>query len=405
MAATPPVRRGLAWIVGLLVVAIPLAVAFAVALRPALPDMVRADLAQGLFTARQLWIDAFRTPAAPYPPSPVIGGIEFDWSTRQRRAPGSGDWSVTWADDDRQYAVWNDGGGFGGSDVVGRPPLGIARIEGAKDDYRGSNVWGGANAENPVEFAGRAYSLLSMDGELFTWSCAAGDQPSATDVVELYRSRNHGATWRNTGVKFARASFHEDDGFLCPIFLQFGRDYDGARDDHVYVYAPEVRNSGNLDVQIPGAVTLMRVPRAKLVVRSAFEFFAGLDQDGAPVWTFDLDARRPVLQDVDNGVSQQLAAVYNPGLDRYILTVEHTRHGEGNLAIFDAPEPWGPWTTAHITHAFGRTGMTDSTSMWVFPSKWLSDDGRNFVMLYSGEGANESWNTVEGRFVPAAPDD
>jgi len=46
---------------------------------------------------------------APYPPSPVIKGVTFDFSSRDRRAPGSDNWAITWADDDHTYAAWGDG--------------------------------------------------------------------------------------------------------------------------------------------------------------------------------------------------------------------------------------------------------------------------------------------------------
>lgn len=71
------------------------------------------------------------TPAArseaPYPSSPVIEKVAFDVATHERRAPGSDNWAITWADDDHQYAVWGDGGGFGGTNSDGRVSLGIAR--------------------------------------------------------------------------------------------------------------------------------------------------------------------------------------------------------------------------------------------------------------------------------------
>ena len=37
---------------------------------------------------------------SPYPPSPVIKGIEFNWSTHLRLATGSDNWPATWADDE-----------------------------------------------------------------------------------------------------------------------------------------------------------------------------------------------------------------------------------------------------------------------------------------------------------------
>lgn len=402
-AENPSVRRWLTLIGLVVVVTLLVALALLVFLvRPTSLGAVKAGVKDGLFEAQQLWTGLTSWPSSPYPDSPVIAGFELDWSTHKRAADGSGDWGTTWADDDHQYTAWGNGGGFGGSNSEGRVMLGFARIEGDKDDYRAVNVWGGADAENPAEFGGKAYSLLSVDGQLYTWRCGDADGVSSLDFQELYRSRNYSATWRSTGVKFTQSSFEGDDpGFYCPVFLQFGRDYEGARDEYIYVYAPEIQNPDVLYMQTPGAVALMRVPKDKVGVRSAYEFFAGTEADGTPGWSFDAMDRQPVLEDPENGVTQHIAAVYNPGLDRYILTVEHTAHSEGNIAIFDAPEPWGPWTTVHFSDSFGRFETVDNSFMWVFPSKWLGADGEEFVMIYTGKDRNDSWNTVEGRFVLA----
>lgn len=64
----------------------------------------------------------------------------------------------------------------------------------------------------------------------------------------------------------------------------------------------------------------------------------------------------------------------------------------------------GPWTTvAYFDHAesdqFGAGEIQDSTFFWNFSNKWLSDDGTDFVLVFTGVGENDSWNTVEGRFA------
>ena len=374
--------------------------------RPTSLGAARSAVGEGLEEAKQLWLGLTFWPSAPYPASSVVEGFELDWTTHRRGADGSGDWGITWADDDHQYTAWGNGGGFGGTNSEGRVMLGFARIEGDVDDYRTVNVWGGANAENPAEFGGKAYSLLSVDGTLYTWRCGDADGETSLDFQELYRSTNHSATWRSTGVKFTQSSFEGgDSGFYCPVFLQFGQDYDGARDDYVYVYAPEIQQTESLYPQVPGEVTLMRVPKTMVSVRSAYEFFAGLGDDGKPAWTFDAAGRQPVFEDAENGITQHITAVYNPGLDRYILATEHNEHAEGNIGIYDGPTPWGPWTTVHFSDSFGRFKTLDNGFMWVFPSKWLSEDGEEFVMIYTGKGRNDSWNTVKGRFLLADSND
>lgn len=51
---------------------------------------------------------------------------------------------------------------------------------------------------------------------------------------------------------------------------------------------------------------------------------------------------------------------------------------EGGLAIYDAPEPWGPWTTVFYTSRWD-VGPGESSSL---PAKWMSDDGRTVHLVF-----------------------
>ena len=128
---------------------------------------------------------------APYPPSPVIAGITFDWSTHDRRAPGSDNWPITWADDGHQYTSWGDGGGFGGDTSDGRVSLGVARIAGDASSFTGRNVWGGKNAENTATFGGKSYGVISVDGVLYMWVRNAENGSKS----QLAWSDDHALTW------------------------------------------------------------------------------------------------------------------------------------------------------------------------------------------------------------------
>ena len=105
----------------------------------------------------------------PYQRSTYITGVQFNWGTHRQFARGSDNWPITWADDDNQYASWGDGGGFGGSNSDGRVSLGFARITGGEADYQGKNVWGGKGAENPAQFSGKSYGIVSIGGVLYMW--------------------------------------------------------------------------------------------------------------------------------------------------------------------------------------------------------------------------------------------
>ncbi len=106
--------------------------------------------------------------SSPYHPSPVISDVIWDFSSREQRAPGSDNWAVTWTADDHQYTSWGDGGGFGGTNSVGRVSLGFARVEGTATSYTGVNVWGGKNPETPATFGGKSYGLLAIGNDLYS---------------------------------------------------------------------------------------------------------------------------------------------------------------------------------------------------------------------------------------------
>src|SRR5215470_18092362 len=106
---------------------------------------------------------------APYAPSKLIQGITWEWETYTNAAPGSDLWPVTWGPDDNLYVAWGDGGGFGGTDSDGRVAMGIGRIEGGPENWRGFNVNGGKNPEHPASFQlkGKTSGLLFVNGTLY----------------------------------------------------------------------------------------------------------------------------------------------------------------------------------------------------------------------------------------------
>jgi hypothetical protein len=179
--------------------------------------------------------------------------------------------------------------------------------------------------------------------------------------------------------------------------LQFGQDYAGARDNYVYSYSIRLKDDSDLIIQTPGQIDLMRVPKDQIMERSQYEFFAGLDAQGNSVWTDNIAARTPVFQDA-NGVGWNVSVSYNAGLNRYLLATEHSKSWAGNLGIFDAAEPWGPWTTVGYYSNWGGYGRT---FFWNFSNKWLSSDGTEFTLIFTGGDKNDSWNTIRGRFEPA----
>jgi hypothetical protein len=99
------------------------------------------------------------------------------------------------------------------------------------------------------------------------------------------------------------------------------------------------------------------------------------------------------LMMVRTGRCYRTSVVYNAALRRYLLVQPlanaASRDGagkldvrfSGGLAIYDAPEPWGPWTTVYFTEQWD-VGPGDTAS---FPTKWMSADGKTLHLIFSGD--------------------
>jgi cephalosporin-C deacetylase len=330
----------------------------------------------------------------PYPPSKAITGVVFDDSTIRIFAEGSDMWPITWADDDNLYTDFGDGGGFGGTDSLGRVSFGVARVEGNRKDYRGINIAGGENAPYPSPWNGKGVGILALGNTLYLWHSGDASEITEFKFQDLWRSDDLGAHWHPVGVRFSKKGGDfagEDEGFHNPVFCEFGRGNAGARDDYVYCYAPDIIDPSSWYVQVPGRISLFRVLRSKIESKADYEFFAGPGPDSEPLWTKVPSQRKPVWEDSVNG-THRMAVSYNPVLKRYLLTTV-TINRRGWMSIYDAPEPWGPWTHVHTEFKPERWGTL--TILFSFVNKWLSPDGRDFVMVYA---KNDHWASIEGHF-------
>jgi hypothetical protein len=329
-----------------------------------------------------------------------ISGVTFDWASHRREAHGSDNWPVTWSDDDHQYALFGDGGGFSGDNEDGRASFGVARIEGTHDSYRGVNRFGGKARECPSHIVGKGHGApISIGGVLYAWITPRSDTHGYQSFV-LHKSTDKGCRWRRLGVRFVRAN----DGFSYGTFVQAGKDNAHAPDPYVYSIATEVTNTDAVHVvQRPGRIVLIRAPINAMEDRTAYEVYAGIDAAGQPTWSADLADKVPIYED-PAGVGPFPQMSYVPGLHRYVYT---NQHGDGVsidaakslLTMAEAPHPWGPWDVFHRSLFFPQVERT--VFQWNFAPKWFRDGGRNFTLVFSGNDANDSWNTVDGSFAVA----
>ena len=108
-----------------------------------------------------------------------------------------------------------------------------------------------------------------------------------------------------------------------------------------------------------------------------------------------------------NGVTPG-SVVYHHGLKRFLLTCFHV--GPGQLGVFDAPNPWGPWTTIAYYEAWGQMTADGEGLTCGFPQKWMSADGLTLWSIFSvyGDGAkrginaHDKFNLVKATLRPFA---
>jgi CubicO group peptidase (beta-lactamase class C family) len=294
----------------------------------------------------------------PYPQSPVIGGVSFaPESTIIRKAVESDNWPITWGDDDAQYTSYGDGWGFEPYTDY-KLSLGLAKVIGPAAGFQGVNIRSqtGERIGDGAKGA-KSSGMVMVDGVLYMLV-------RNTANSQLAWSEDHGRTWQ--------WGFHFTTSFASPVFLNFGRNYAGARDALVYLYSQD----GASAYQSDDALVMARVPKNRIRDRQAYEFLERVDRSGQALWTKDINARGPVFRFPSH--CQRTDVVYNPLLKRYLLVLGYNH--KGGWGIFDAPEPWGPWTTVFHTDYWGLGG----THGYRLPAKWIGPDPKNVTLVFSG---------------------
>jgi CubicO group peptidase (beta-lactamase class C family) len=301
----------------------------------------------------------------PYPFSPVIQGI--DWAptnTIQRAAKGSDNWPLAWAGDDHLYTAYGDGHGFEPR-VKEKLSLGLARVEDGPKDFNGFNLHSPtAESKGDGKYGRKASGMLSINGTLYLLVRNVSN-------AQLAWSMDHGGTWTWADWKFT-------ESFGCPGFVSYGKDYAGARDGFVYLYSQDSDSA----YERADRFVMARVPKEKLRERSAYEFFVRLDSTGQPVWSRNVNERGAVFTHA--GSCYRSSMSYHAGLKRYLWCqtgAGNDTRFSGGFAIYDAPEPWGPWTVAYHSDTWD-VGPGESMHL---PPKWFSADGSTIHLVFSGD--------------------
>jgi hypothetical protein len=230
-------------------------------------------------------ISAVTAGRAPYPPSKVIRKIAWaPVDTITRKAAGSDNWPVTWADDDAIYTTWGDGWGFEPR-VQKKLSMGFARITGTAGNFTGTNIRSAAEQLGAGRSGRKGWGILSVDGVLYL---LMGHADQKGGQAQLAWSYDHARTWTFADWKFPH--------FGLMGFVNYLKDYNGARDKYIYSYS----HDGQLADTPADCFILMRVPKNRITEQNFWEFFERIDKAGHAVWTSHFKRRGAVFHNTDS---------------------------------------------------------------------------------------------------------
>jgi len=153
---------------------------------------------------------------------------------------------------------------------------------------------------------------------------------------------------------------------------------------------------------------LARVPAApanSIELASKWQYYSGADSYGNPLWNASSALARPVWVDTNHG--QWLSVTFDKAMGRYLAYNDHGsacggQPCERQVSLFDAPSPWGPWTTFDYEDEFdnlscGSNCLGNSVEVSCFMmQKWFSSDWLTVWPEYSSTGTYDALNIIEG---------
>lgn len=362
---------------------------------------------------------------APYCPSTVISGITWNWSTGFNQMNNADIWDTTWGNDGNTYLFFGDGAGFWGTNAEIKSSFGIAELSltppavGTIPDLTPSttvNILNGYKGVHTQAFYGKLNGIVAIGssfygiGNIYESSdktCTPTTCYSSPNHTEIAYSSGNAYTWQDNGTNWQFCNDNMGPTSLCAVaFINFGKGVGTASDGYVYLLGQtmaDFNNDGNGTCANGSTTTtcayLMRVTPANILTYANYQIFAGYNSNGTPNFvTNGWGQEQPIY--VDSSARQLMLGkiVYNAGLGRYIGLAQ----GDVNQdAFFDAPNPWGPWTTfayyqdnpSDFTGGWGDLGTMSFNGGSVgaalginFLNEWTSSNGLGMWATFSSNG-------------------
>ena len=336
-------------------------------------------------------------------------------------------WYPSWAEDDRLYSPYTDGGcprldgSWETSNSAGEnATTGQAVIEG--NDPMNLTVYSlGLSKASPSPYQGRypCGSLMYNKVWYYGTYCLApagsaqyGDStfnwPWMGPFVGFRYSTDYGRTWTETAHTPEKPLFGETgiNGYPVklgsPHFVDFGKNMQYSPDGKAYIVAHgAVRNDNpyrfyNVSWITGDQIYLIRVSPSveNMNNPSAYEFYAGRDKSGNPVWTKDFSKIKPLIE-WDNNMGC-VTITYNAPMKKYLMCVTDGGNtcARMNTYILESDRLEGEWKMVTYMKDFGEQAYFVN-----IPSKFISTDGKSAWLLYSGNFAPD-WNGMKIKANP-----
>jgi hypothetical protein len=358
----------------------------------------------------------------PFEPSREFNGLYFTGLHYDYPEVHCDTWYPTWAANGHQYSPWADGRLEGvrsfsiddGSEEYHDSTTGNAVIEG--DDPRDltfRNI-GRPQPAKPQPYTGRypcgslVYNGVWYYGEYClgpeTYKIRHGgfdyNWPILGPMTGFRISTDYGETWTLSPLSPGKPLFPEPEKYLGPVkmgaphFVDFGRNMEHSPDGKAYLLGigAEGRDAedryANLSWVCADQVYLARVMPSPENINDVtkYEFFAGLDESGRPIWTGDFSRIKPLLDWNNNmGVATM---TYDAPLKKYLMCVTDgwPTCGKMHTYVLESDAITGPWRLVTYMKDFGEQAYFVN-----LPSKFIGPDGRTLWILYSANYASE-WN-------------
>ncbi len=213
-------------------------------------------------------------------------------------------------------------------------------------------------------------------------------------------STDYGKTWTPSPLSPQKPLFPEPAKRRGPVkmgaphFVDFGKNMQYSPDGKAYLLGMGAEDNdpkpryANLSWISADQVYLARVRPSIANINDIkkYEFFAGHDAAGRPIWSGDFAKIKPLLDWNNNmGVT---TVTYDPPLRKYLMCVTDgwPTYARMHTYILEADALTGPWRLVTYMKNFGEQAYFVN-----FPSKFISGDGRTLWLCYSANFA-PGWN-------------